>query len=113
MSLRFEIRAADGSSVGTSFAFDRFSVEEGESKSFKVSFNSEGLIPGKYSVVLGLFEKNEYGSYTDIDVIERAISFEINDENNLIGIQWLRQYWGFVKFKDLDVKNSLTKTNTS
>ena len=106
LSLRFEIRAADGSSVGTSFAFDRFSIEEGELKSFIVSFNSKGLIAGKYSVVLGLFEKNEFGSYTDIDVIERALSFEIKDDDGQIGIQWSKQYWGFVKFDDLHVESS-------
>ena len=105
LSLRFEIRAADGSSVGTAFAFDRFSIEEGETKSFIVSFNSNGLIAGKYSVVLGLFEKNEYGSYTDIDVIERALNFGIKDNNGQIGIQWLRQYWGYVKFIDLHIES--------
>ncbi len=104
LSLRFEIRAADGSSVGTSFAFDCFSIEEREPKPFTISFNSKGLIAGKYSVVLGLFEKNEFGSYTDIDVIERALSFEVKDDNGLIGIQWLKQYWGFVKFKNLHVE---------
>lgn len=106
LSLRFEIRAADGSSVGTSFAFDRFSVEEGELKLFIVSFNSQGLIAGKYSVVLGLFEKNEYGSYTDIDVIERALSFEVKDDDGKVEIQWLKQYWGCIKFDDLHVDNS-------
>ena len=104
LSLRFEIRAADGSSVGTSFAFDCFSLKEGETKPFTVSFDSRRLIPGKYSIVLGLFEKNEFGSYTDIDVIERAMSFEIKDDSNSLGIQWLTQYWGNVKFEDLEVK---------
>lgn len=105
LSLRFEIRAADGSSVGTSFAFNRFSIEKEELKSFTVSFNSKGLIAGKYSVVLGLFEKNDFGSYTDIDVIERALSFEIKDDDGQIGIQWSKQYWGFVKFDDLQVES--------
>ena len=104
LSLRFEIRAADGGSVGTSFAFDCFSLKEGETKPFTVSFDSRRLIPGKYSIVLGLFEKNEFGSYTDIDVIERAMSFEIKDDSNSLGIQWLTQYWGNVKFEDLEVK---------
>lgn len=101
LSLRFEIRGADDSSVGTSFIFDFAKMQTKEEKTFELRLDTTGLIPGKYHVVLGLFEKNEWGSYTDLDVVERAMGFEIEGGTNELGVTWLMNYWGFIKFRDM------------
>ena len=103
MSLRFEVRAADESSIGTSFSFDFVEMKKGEHKTFSMKFNTSGLIPGKYNVVLGLFEKNEMGAYTDIDVVERAIGFEIVDHENELEIAWLKNFWGDMRLNDIEL----------
>ena len=61
-----------------------------------------GLVPGKYHVVLGLFELNEMGAYEDLDVVENAMRFEIVDSENELQINWLLSYWGKMKLKDLE-----------
>ncbi len=103
LSLRFEIRAADGSSIGTSFIFDSLHSDEDTLKTYRLEFDSNGLVPGKYSVVLGLFEKNSLGTYTDIDVVEKAMTFEIRDDDNHLDIMWLKGFWGNIKLKDLKI----------
>ena len=101
VSLRFEIRSADDASVGTSFLFDAISLKDNEEADINLCFDTIGLIPGKYYVVLGTFEKNQFGTYTDIDVVENAFGFEIKDEKNALGIVWLRKYWGHMKLNDI------------
>lgn len=102
-SLRFEIRAADESSVGTAFAFDFGGLVEDRVNTFLVTMDTKGLVPGKYSVVLGLFEKNEFGSYDDLDVVEKAMGFEIVDTLSSLEINWLGGFWGNIKLNDLQI----------
>ena len=102
-SLRFEVRAADESSVGTAFAFDFGELRADSVQDFKIKVDTHGLVPGKYTVVLGLFEKNEMGSYDDLDVVEKAMGFEIVDTLSRLQINWLGGFWGNIKFNDLEV----------
>lgn len=102
-SLRFEIRAADDTSVGTSIAFDFSKLEKGKEREFRFSFDNTGLVPGKYYVVLGLFEVNEMGTYEDLDVVEKSLSFEIVDNENILQVNWLTSFWGKIKLNDLTV----------
>ena len=100
-SVRFEVRAADESSVGTSFALNFGPLGKDVEKTVHFAFSTDGLVPGKYHVVLGLFEMNEMGAYEDLDVVENALSFEIVDSENVLQINWLMSYWGKMKLKDL------------
>ena len=104
-SLRFEIRAADESSVGTAFAFSFASLERNKRHRMSASIPLSGLVPGKYSVVLGLFEKNDMGSYEDLDVVEKAMGFEIVDSMSQLGINWLGGFWGNIRLEDIRVES--------
>jgi lipopolysaccharide transport system ATP-binding protein len=99
-SLRFEVRASDESSVGTAFALNFGMLEKGESR-WRFTMHTEGLVPGKYNIVLGLFEVNRAGAYNDFDVVERAMGFEITDTDERLGINWLGGFWGHLRFTDL------------
>ena len=100
-SLRFEVRAADETSIGTAVALNFAQLEKQTEQIYKLTFSNEGLIPGKYTIVLGLFEVNEMGAYEDLDVVEKAFGFEIVDTDSVLRVNWLTNYWGKVKFKDL------------
>ena len=103
VSLRFEIRGSDESSVGTAFALDFGQLKRGQNLyTFEVDTN--GLVPGKYSVVLGLFEVNSSGAYNDFDVVERALGFEIMDFDDCLNINWLGNFWGHIKLNNMMVK---------
>lgn len=102
-SLRFEVRAADESSVGTAFALNFGKLEPGDNL-IEFEMDTHGLVPGKYHIVLGLFEVNEMGAYNDIDVVEKAMGFEIVDNKDSLGVNWLGGYWGHLKLNDLRVQ---------
>lgn len=102
-SLRFEVRAADESSVGTAFALNFGELLLGENQ-IQFEMDTVGLVPGKYNIVLGLFEVNEMGAYNDIDVVEKAMGFEIVDNKEGLGVNWLGGYWGHLKLNDLHVR---------
>ena len=78
--------------------------KENEEADINMCFDSTGLIPGKYYIVLGTFDKNQFGTYTDIDVVENAFGFEIKDEENALGIVWLRKFWGHMKLNDITIE---------
>lgn len=108
-SLRYEIRAADEVSIGTAFAFDFAALRKDSIQSFIVTIDTKGLVPGKYFVVLGLFVKNEMGSYDDLDVVEKAMGFEIVDTLSTLQINWLG-FWGNLKLNDLEIKEVLERS---
>ena len=103
-SLRFEVRGSDESSVGTAFALHFGKLEPGENR-YRFTMTTMGIVPGKYRVVLGLFDVNSAGAYSDIDVVERAIGFEIMDKDEHLGINWLGKFWGHLKFNNLLIEN--------
>lgn len=55
------------------------------------------LMAGKYSVSLILFEKNEYGSSTEIDVLVEAFAIDILTDDNL---SWSARFWGNIRLPD-------------
>ena len=102
-SLRFEVRVADESSVGTAFALN-FGKLESSDNLIEFEMDTHVLVPGKYHIVLGLFEVNELRAYNDIDVVEKAMGFEIVDNKDSLGVNWLGGYWEHLKLNDLRVQ---------
>ena len=62
---------------------------------FEVPFGE--MMTGKYSANLVLFEKNEYGTSSEIDVVIEAFSFEILTATNLT---WNSAIWGHIRLPD-------------
>ena len=56
------------------------------------------LVSGKYDVALTMFEKNIYGTSTEIDVIPEAFSFEILTDASLT---WSPTIWGNIRLPDM------------
>lgn len=108
LCMRLEIRGSDETSVGASVLHNFSSIKEGETKTYNIEFNPAGLVPGRYLVLLVLYEMNEFGSYCDLDAIFPAFDFEIYDDVSSVNINWNALHWGKIKFKDM-----ICKTETS
>ena len=98
--IRIEIRSFDESSIGASIIHN-FSEIKNEEKAFDFEFIPNGLIPGKYSALLVLYEVNEMGAYDDLDAIFPAFQFEIIENHKSSEINWNISHWGKIRFDDL------------
>lgn len=98
LRFRFELRYADNVPVGTVPDLDLGVMRQGERKTFRMCFDTSWLTRGKYRVYLVLFERNEYGTCEDHDLVLPAFSFSIQDETN---ITWNVNAWGHVKLPDI------------
>lgn len=96
--IRFVFWGIEGRSVASSLCLDFGRTEIGKNKKiFKMPLWQ--LVEGVYDVRLVLFEKNEFGTSTEIDVVKPAFSFEIIENKDLI---WSRSQWGCVRLPDLE-----------
>ena len=107
---RFEIRSVDGVSVGASFLHDFASIDKYETMVYSFNASLKGLVPGRYMVLLVIYEVNEWGTYNDLDAIYPAFMFEVYDTNNSLGINWNYHAWGKIKFDDLKVLKAKNDT---
>ncbi len=98
---RLEIRSADGASVGAIPKHNFTSMAAGESKIFEFGLDLQGIVPGRYLVLLVLYEVNEWGTYDDLDAVFPAFAFEIYDSANRLAISWNKAHWGNICFSDL------------
>lgn len=99
LRFRFELRYADDVPVGTVPDIDLGVMESGERKTFQMRFDTSWLTRGKYRVYLVLFEKNEFGTCEDHDLVLPAFAFSIEDQND---ITWNVNAWGHIKLPDID-----------
>ena len=100
ISVRIEIRTFDEVSVGAAI-IQNFSCINKEEKDFVFKFNPYGLIPGKYSALLVLYEVNDMGVYNDLDAIFPAFQFEIIENQRFSEIHWNMSHWGKIRFENL------------
>lgn len=100
ISVRIEIRTFDEVAVGASI-IQNFSCINKEEKDFVFKFNPHGLIPGKYSALLVLYEVNDMGVYNDLDAIFPAFQFEIIENQRFSEIHWNMSHWGKIRFENL------------
>lgn len=101
LSLRVELRAANGSPVGLAKISNFAGLEQNEEKRFDLEMNVSGLVNGEYTVCLVLYDVNEFGSFIDIDAIYPACVFKIDDTDNKIGLNWVHNNWGYICFEDI------------
>lgn len=60
-----------------------------------------GLVPGKYFVLLVIYNVNEMGTYDDLDAVFPAFTFEIQDSKHALKINWNVNAWGKIRLDDL------------
>ncbi len=102
ISMRLEIRSADGLSVATSMIQNFVSLEENIIKVFKFNMKQRGIVPGKYVALLVIYTVNDMGTYYDIDAVFPAFNFSIVDSENAVNISWDFRHWGRIKFDDIE-----------
>lgn len=103
LSLRVELRAKSGVSVGIAKIKDFAGLEKNEERYFDFKLDYTGLVNGEYTVCLVLYDVNDYGSYIDIDAIYPAFVFKVDDTENKIGLKWDSKNWGYVCFNDIQM----------
>lgn len=104
LCMRFEVRYADDTSVGTSFIhnFDSGKSEEIRSRVFECDI--EYLAPGNYKTLLVAYGVNEFGNYDDYDAIWPAITFKKLAQDKSIESNWNHHGWGHTKMPDLVIR---------
>lgn len=100
LRFRFELRYADDIPVGTVPDIELGPMDSSQKKRFHMRFLTSGLTRGKYTVCLVLFERNEYGTCADQDLIFNAFQFEIKDSE---AITWNTSTWGHIRLPDMIV----------
>lgn len=103
LSLRVELRAANGAPVGLTKISNFTGLEQDEERSFLFELDYTGLVNGEYTVCLVLYDVNEYGSFLDIDAAYPAFVFQVDDLDNKIGLKWDSKNWGHVCFADINI----------
>lgn len=71
-------------------------------------FDTGMLTRGKYKVFIVLFERNEYGTCQDHDLVLPAFYFEVSDCEK---ITWNTNAWGHVCFPEMPVE-LISRTGT-
>lgn len=105
LCIRFEIKTPELAPVGSCILHNFASISAEEERVFRFSMCANGLTPGRYSVLLVLYEVNEFGTYNDLDAIQQAFSFEIVDTQHQIKINWNSYHLGKIQFSDITLLN--------
>lgn len=101
LCMRFEIKTPEAVPIGSSIIQNFADLEANEKRCFHFSMCANGLTPGKYVVLLVLYEVNEFGTYDDLDAIMPAFAFEIIDTENKIKVNWNSYHLGKTQFNDI------------
>ena len=96
--IRFVFWSVNGNSVASSLCLDFCRTEKKSNNKHVFELPLRQLVEGIYDVTLVLFEKNEFGTSTEIDVVKPAFSFEIIADEELV---WSPSQWGCVRLDDL------------
>lgn len=96
--IRISFRDCNDTPVASTFCLEVGKTEISENNYRYFEIPIEGLMSGKYDVSLILFEKNGYGTSTDIDAIRAAFSFEILTNSSLT---WNSRFWGNIRLPDM------------
>lgn len=101
LSMRIEIRSADGGSVAASTLQEFTSFDANTTRTLSLELKPEGLVPGKYLALLVIYDVNEMGTYDDLDAIFPAFTFEIQDNDNHLKINWNVNAWGRIRWDNI------------
>lgn len=101
LCLRIEVLKRDRTPVGTSMCYNFYSGLNGENGTVDLELDTTMLIPGQYTTIYTLFQKDSKGNNVNLDNVN-GLSFEmIQDEDDII---WDERNWGNVRLPDLIVQ---------
>ena len=104
LGIYYTINYEDSSVVGTVQTMQLGSIKSGEKKKSVVSMNLSNIVAGKYYFYLDIFYANDFGTFLSVDHPLQKIYFEVEDDEDKKGIQWQRNYFGSVRFPDLNIE---------
>ena len=100
LRFRFELRYADDIPVGSVPDIDLGVLRQGQIRKYSMKFDTKLLTRGKYKAYIVLFERNEFGTCKDHDLVLPAFYFEIQDTEEIV---WNTTQWGHVRFPDIQI----------
>ncbi len=71
------------------------------------------LAPGSYYLKLALYDVNEFGSTVNVDIVDKAVGFEIDQENMNNKLMWNTRWWGHVHIPEIKIDNVVSNKNKS
>lgn len=102
VGFRLEFFYADGSVVGSALTETKISVQENTNVDVRMSIDTANFAAGKYYAILLAYEEDGDGHQMDTDRVEPALFFEVVENEN-DSLNWLHQYWGHTRFKDIQI----------
>ena len=101
LCLRIEVLKRDRTPVATAMVYNFYSGAKGEIGTIDLELDSSMLIPGQYTTIYTLFQKDSKGSNINLDNVN-GLSFEIiQTEDDII---WDERNWGNIRLPDLVIK---------
>lgn len=94
--LRLEVRSGDETPVGTVPSLYIGDLKAETIGNYKINFDTQALVSGKYSISMVLYEVDDFGNSHDLDLLLPAMRFEIQGDDELV---WNHSAWGNVMFQ--------------
>ena len=106
LCIRYAITSANGTKIGTCITADGFSMKKNEDCEFELIMDASNLTIGRYIVTITMYETNEYGTQSFVDLIPDAFAFKIvSNPDSIKGFNWNASKLGSVVLPPLKVKH--------
>ncbi len=66
-------------------------------------FPAEMLAPGKYYLKLALYAVDEFGNNVNVDVVDKAVWFEVMESNADNKLAWQSKWWGHIRLPQVEI----------
>ncbi|MBD5478468.1 MAG: ABC transporter ATP-binding protein [Lachnospiraceae bacterium] len=104
MYIRTIIRYADGTPVTMITTQKAFAGRAGKEEPVVFEMDCTGIVPGKYTMSIILYEVNQFGTFRNCDGVKDAYCFEIKSaEEYAHKMEWSHRYWGHVTLGELKI----------
>ena len=99
---RLEFFYSDGSVIGAALSDKKITVAANVYFDVHMTIKTDCFAAGKYYAIALAYEEDGSGRQLDTDRVEPAILFEITENEN-DSLHWLHQYWGHIRFSDIQI----------
>lgn len=100
---RFEIKSIDKITIGTMISDKSFDISSNEERDLKILLPTKGIMPGKYTIDILVFLRDDFGNESPIDGVYPGICIELTENKDGFLI-WKPNYWGYIKLSDAILK---------
>ncbi len=80
-------------------------------KVLPIHMDISSLIPGKYYLKLVAYDVNEIGNNVNLDIVENAVSFSIEESRSENKLEWNPKWWGYLRLPPIKVDKSINDKN--